>query len=775
MNIKLILYIRKLLVVFILNIILINFFVCLPVYSQDTKPEQKVSDVVVKGNNAVSTDTILLNIKTAKGRDLIQKQLNEDIKRLYATGYFSDVEVELENYLDGVRVIFIVTEKATIEKIVFKGNDSIGDKRLLKEIETKEKNVLSRRVLSADVKKIKAYYRKKGFPLIDVGFSIDEGKDNKVIVTITVDEKTKYVVKKIEFSGNNAFNGKVLQKQMATKKSWWFISGVLDTNTLEEDMQRIKQFYESKGYIDAAVDNELTYNAQDKGIYILINIDEGLQYTVGKVSVSGNIAFNNLEIEDELVLKQGKPYNPAELRADVIRMQTLYFDEGYMNCQIAPDTILRRENQSIDLSYNITEGEVNYINKIRITGNSKTKDVVIRRELRLYPGDKYAGEKLRRSKERLYNLGFFEEIVFDTKPTDKTNRKDLEVAVKESKTGEFSFGGGYSSVERLVGFIQVTQKNFDIMNFPTFTGAGQQLALRATLGSVQRNYELSFTEPWIFGYPYLFGFDLYNTQTLRKSALGYGYDEEHTGGALRFGKEFTDYDRADLIYRLEEVRISDVPLDASSALKDEEGKNTTSSIGLTLTRDTRNNKFNPMSGYLISGTALNGGGPIGGDKDFYKLSSGASLYLNHKEKLVLELKGRLGWVEEYDDTTSVPIYERFFAGGANTIRGYKERSIGPRDPNTSDPIGGGSMVLGSAELTYPVFKNVKIAAFSDMGNVWEQSNDLGSGDYKYSIGTGVRLNTPIGPVKVDFGYPLEEAHPGDKKKGRFHFSMTRGF
>lgn len=738
--------------------------------------EVLVTDIKIEGNHAIGTDTILLKIKTGVGRALIQKQLNDDIKSLYATGLFTDVSAQQEDYKNGERIIFYVVEKAIIKKVTFQGNDSINERILSKEIETKKDDVLSNSVLAADIKKIKAYYHKKGFVLVEVSYNTQIDKDNGASVTIIIDEKVKYKIKKIIFAGNNSFKPDALLKNMTTKTAGWFRSGVLDNTTLEEDIDKIKEFYQNNGFIDVEADSSIEYKNKEKGIYITININEGKKYTTGDISLSGNTVFSKDQLLKDLKLKKGTAYNPSELRNDVIKIQTLYFDKGYMNCKVSPDTLLDQKAQSINITYDISEDEVIYVDKISVTGNSKTKDVVIRRELRLYPGDKFDGSKLRRSKERLYNLGYFEEVIFDTEPTKSPDKKDLIVSVKEAKTGEFSFGGGFSSIERLIGFVEVTQKNFDLMNFPTFTGAGQNLTLRGTFGSVRRDYLLSFTEPWILGYPYSFGFDLYNMETLRKSELGYGYDESHRGGNLRLGKELTDYDRVDLKYRLEEVRIGDVPDDASSALKDEVGKNTISSMGLTLTRDTRDNKFNPINGYMLTGAVEDGGGIFGGDKDFLKFTSDNSVYFNYlDEKLVLELKGSAGWVNEYANSDRVPIYERFFAGGANTIRGYKERSIGPRDLNTSDPIGGEAVIVGNAELTYPLFQNFKIATFYDVGNVWEQSSDIGNGDFKSAVGVGTRIKTPIGPVKIDFGYPLNEAYPGAKKKGRVHFSMTRGF
>ncbi len=742
--------------------------------SQDSKT--RITEITVEGNNAVSTDTVLSRLRTRTGMEFMQKTVNEDIKSLYATGFFTDVSAKAEDYRGGVRLIFTVLEKSVVGKIIFQGNKIYRDELLKKQIDTKELDVLNRRVLSEDIKKIEAFYKKKGFALVKVTHSIEtDDIANTSTLYITIDEKKQYRIKNITFSGNKAFAGNRLMKIISTRTDGLFRSGVLDENLLRQDMERLEAFYRDNGFIDAKAVYTVTY--QDKGIDIAIDIQEGDQYFVGQIIVEGNTVFTNQEIEKDIKMKQGLVYSPNNLRFDVISMQTMYFDKGYMECGVRPATLLDKEARIINITYSITEGGLSYVNEIHITGNPKTKDKVIRREIRLYPGEKFDGDKLKRSKQRLYDLGYFDEVIFDTEPTHDPGRKDLSVSVKEAKTGEFSFGGGYSSVDRLIGFAEVSQRNFDISNFKTFTGAGQILSLKAEIGYVRQNYTLSFTEPWILGYPYLFGFDLFNFERDKKESLGYGYSEKRTGGNLRFGKELTEYDRADLKYRLENIKIGDVDDSALSALHAEQGKNTISSLGLTLTRDTTDSKFNPMTGHVLSGTAENAGGPLGGDKDFYKLTGFANFFFNYDKKLVLELKAMGGWAKEYDDSTHVPIYERFFAGGANTVRGYKERSIGPRDEATGDPIGGEAMLVANAELTYPVFNNFKIAAFYDIGNVWHNSSDtkIKAGDFKSGAGAGVRVKTPIGPVKVDLGYPLDKAHEGDKQKIRFHFSMTRGF
>jgi outer membrane protein insertion porin family len=748
-------------------------------YSADEVPARdssiEITDIAIEGNSAVSSNTILSKISTRVGTKFMQRTVNDDIKRLYATGFFTDVVAEAEDYKGGIRLIFRVVEKSVVGSIVYEGNNIYRADLLKKQIETKEGDVLNKRVLAEDAKKMEAFYRKKGFALVKVEYRYEtDPTTNASTVYITIDEKKQYRIKKITFAGNQNFKGNRLLKIISTRTDGLFRSGVLDENLLKQDMERLEAFYKDNGFIDVKASYSTEYH--DKGIDITIDIQENDQYFVGNVSIEGNQVVGTKEIEKDLKMKQGAPFSPNNLRSDVISVQTLYFDKGYMECSVRPATMLNKESKTIDISYTVNEGVLSYVNEIKITGNSKTKDKVIRRELRLYPGERFDGGKLKKSKQRLYDLGYFDEVIFDTEPTDEPDKKDLAVNVKEAKTGEFSFGGGYSSVDRLIGFVEVSQRNFDITNFKTFTGAGQILRLKAEIGYVRQNYTISFTEPWIFGYPYLFGFDLFSFDRDKKESLGYGYSEKRTGGNLRLGKEFTDYDRVDLRYRLENIKIGDIDDNALQALKDEEGKNTISGLALTFTRDTTDSKFNPMDGHVLTATGENAGGPLGGDKDFYKITGLADFFFNYNKTLVLELKTIGGWAKEYDDSTSVPIYERFFAGGANTVRGYKERSIGPRDANTGDPIGGEAMLVANAELTYPVFKNFKVAAFYDIGNVWHSTDtNIKAEDFKAGAGVGVRVKTPIGPVKVDLGYPLDKAHPGDKQKMRFHFSMTRGF
>jgi outer membrane protein insertion porin family len=321
--------------------------------------------------------------------------------------------------------------------------------------------------------------------------------------------------------------------------------------------------------------------------------------------------------------------------------------------------------------------------------------------------------------------------------------------------------------------VEITQRNFDLFNWPSFVGGGQQLTFRVMAGTRRRNFELSFTEPWIFNRPYLFGFDLYNTTRTRGE--GYSFELKRVGGALRLGHALGDYDRVGVTYRWEDVRVSDVADSATSALKAEVGRNTVSSMTLSYVRDTRDNVFNPLKGYVLQSDIQLAGTVLGGDKDFWKWTGEGSVFFQPLvENQVLELHVSAGLANELADSAAVPIFERFFAGGANSIRGYKERRVGPKDPATRDPIGGEAMTVFTAEYTAPVVEFLKVAGFYDVGNVWDSVGDFGQGGFKSGVGAGLRIKTPFGPVKLDYGWPINPDR-GERRSGRLHFSASRSF
>ncbi len=769
---------RKKMVISVAVIFLCSLFIGVT-YSQISSNENKtITAMKVKNNRAISTETVLSKIKTKVGDKFSQEILNDDLKRLYATQYFTDVSIDVSDYESGVAVTFIVEEKSVIEDIVFKGNTVFRAPKLKATMKSKTNEMLNLALLAQDITEIKSLYVKKGYPAVEVKYAVDLNKEtNKAIVNIAIEERARVKVAGVNIAGNRVIKTNAIRKILGTKPAWLFNPGVFRDDVLEEDIEKIKALYDDIGYLDAKVTPKLDYSDSGKTLNIIFNIDEGKPYLVGDITIKGNLIFPEKDIRPKIRMVSGKPFSSKALREDMVAVRQCYYQYGYMNAVVDVEKNLNQSTGRIDIVYDIDAKEIVYVGKIEVKGNVKTKDVVIRRELRVYPGEKYNGDKLRRSKERIYNLGFFENVSFETEPTEVPNIQNLVVNVKESKTGEFSFGGGYSSVDMLVGFAEITQRNFDILNWPYFTGGGQNLNIKAEIGMVRSNYNVSWTDPWIFGYPYLMGFDFYRASHERREDIGWAYDETRYGGDLVFGKEFTDYLKGNLTYKLENVDIENIIDNASQDFKNEQGSNWISGLTGELVLDTRDNVFNPSRGYVLEGSFEDAGGAFGGDKEFLKGTFSAIYYHTFFEKFVLELKGRGGITGSYGKTDAVPIYERFFAGGANTIRGYKERFVGPRDPGSNDPIGGEALLVGNVELTFPVYENVvKGAVFYDVGNVWSRAGEfMVGGQYRSGAGIGVRVKTPVGPVKVDWGYPLTKNYEDKTQAGEFYFSMSRGF
>lgn len=750
---------------------------------------KQITGLEISGNKSISTNTIVSKMKTKVGMVYQENVLNEDLKRLYLLGYFSDVKIDTQDYKDGLKIVVVVVERPIVESISFTGMRYVnaqGDK-LKKTLKSKEGQYLDYPNLAEDVRAIKKMYDKIGFSQAEIKYNLDLNKEtNRAKVTFVAVEGKKVRIKNITFTGNKAYSSRRLQRLIKTKPAWFvFTPGVLKDEVIKEDIERLKGFYGKNGFADVQVDYEVKSDPKKPFLYITFTINEGKKYLVGSLVIQGNKDISEKDIlgkvKDSL---PNKVFSQEAVKQDISNIQGLYFDRGYISAQVQEATAVDVASGKVNVVYNITENNINYVDKIKIRGNVKTKDVVIRRELRIRPGDKFDGEKLRRSKERLQNLGFFEDVSYDTEDTAAPDKKDLIVDVKESKTGSFSFGGGYSTVDQFVGFVEIEQQNFDWKNWPYFTGAGQNLRFRASLGNLSDGFELSFTDPWIYDYPVSFGFDAYRRSHKRDSSVGYGYDEVTTGGDVRLGKEFTDFVKADTSYRYESIDISNIADNASQDLMDEVGTNKVSSLSFGATFDNRDNVFAPLRGNYLNASTTIAGGPLSGDKDFWKFFGTASHYFPMPFNSVIEVKGRVAVADKYDDTKKVPIYERYFAGGADTIRGYHERKVGPYDTNSKDPLGGNSMLIGNIEYTVPVISFIKVAGFFDIGNVWEKVGQIGqkkdtynnTGSFKKGVGFGIRIKTPLGPVKLDYGIPLDkEPADTDRGSGKVHFSMSRSF
>ncbi|MBI1992378.1 MAG: outer membrane protein assembly factor BamA, partial [Candidatus Omnitrophica bacterium] len=733
---------------------------------------KRVIQVAVSGAKTVAKETILAKAQTKAGGPYLDTVVSEDIRRVFALGYFTNVKVDVEELPDGLKLTFVVKEKPTLAAIEVEGNRALRAPRLLELFAVAKGELYDPRKVKEGVDRVKAEYARKGFSQCEMvsRAQVDEAS-NTATLYLVVDEGSRLRISQILVEGNRAFPDRRIRKVMKTKRRRWFLPGVYDEKVLEEDLDRVRAFYRKHGYQDIQASQAVYRDPAGHGLYVHVTLDEGLQHRVGQVVVDGTVLFPEREIRRVITLKPGAIYSDESLQEDLRLIKQYYGDRGYIHAEVTPDPQLDPAARRVNLTYHVTERELVYVNRIDVQGNLQTKDVVIRRELRVYPGDPFDGAKIRKSLERLYNLGYFEEANVETAPTKAADREDLIVRVKEAKTGSFSFGGGFSSVDRLVGLVELEQRNFDWRNFPQFTGAGQDLRFRTEIGTVRRSFDLSFTEPWIFGHPVSFGIDAYNRTRLRSRNLGLAFEEKQRGGGLRLGKEVTDLVRVGLSYQLFSTEISDVIEEASADLKAEEGTNTISVAGTSVSWDSRDNRLDPTTGWYVFGSANLAGAVIGGDKDFYRLQGGASTFVPHADRFILEGHLRAGIVDAYSDSNEVPIFERFFGGGAGTIRGFRERRVGPRDPRSNDPIGGESTLSATVEEVMTIFKDergrpmLRGAAFLDVGNVWRRVDELGE-SFKSGAGAGIRVNTPIGPVRIDLGFPITEEAEGEGRKPR---------
>ncbi|MCD6219017.1 outer membrane protein assembly factor BamA [Candidatus Calescamantes bacterium] len=741
-------------IVMIISGLLLFYF---PMFAQEGKI---VREVEVKGNRRVSSVLILSRVRTKVGSILSREVLKEDIKRIYTLGYFSDVSVDVSDFQAGVKVSFLVVEKPYISEIRIKGNQMLKEEEIRKAMALSEGDIFLDTILKKDVERIVSLYEKKGFYKVEVTPAHRES-EGKVEIQITIKEGPRIKVKEIRISGNKHIPTSQILKVMKTKRAGLFWRGTFGKEVLEEDVKRIIEFYKSKGFIEAEIEEKkVVYDPTGRFLTLTIKIKEGNRYKVKAIEFSGNNLFPSGKLLSVLTMKVNSPYNPLILEKEAQRIEMLYANSGYITTRVWALPQIDKERKEVDIHYEIEEGPKIYVRLIKIKGNVRTKDKVIRREITIKPGEPFQGDKVKRSRERIFNLGYFKEVRVTTKPTSIPNYHDLIFEVEEKKTGFLTFGLGYSSIERTIGYVELQQSNFDINNPPSFIGGGQKIKLSATIGSVREDYYLSFTEPYFRDKPVSIGFDLFST--LREWDE---YDERRKGIAIRMGKKLTDDLSFSSRYRYQIVKISNLSPDAGEELKEEEGRNDTSSILGGLTLDTRDNIFDPSQGVLTSGSLEVAGGLLGGNIDFYKLRGSFLRYFPWKEKFVWSTHVEGGYVNNYGLTDRVPIFERFFLGGLGSVRGYPYRGIGPEDEE-GNPVGGKVYFLFNLEYKYPITEKVlKGIVFFDAGEVWREPEDIDFNDLKESVGVGIRFNTPIGPVALDYGIPLE------KKGGRLHFSF----
>ncbi len=741
---------------------------------QSAEKKMKVVRIDVHGNQVINTSTILNNMKTRVGVELNQQMVNEDIKRLYGTGFFQDVRIDLEEAVDGMRLIVVVDEKPVVRHIVIEGNRLLKERDVRKDLGLIEGQVLDEFSIKQGINKVKDRYANKGFRFVKIIYQIDMNRATKeATISVTIDEGAKFRVGEVQFEGANSFKERRLRKLMRTKPRniVLFRFGVFREEKFMDDLDRLVAFYQSQGFLDVRVNHDFSYDQAKGKIAIKIQIEEGKQYQAGRVEIKGVQVIPESEVWQRLSILPGMTYSQQGLAQDIQNVREYYFRYGYMNVQIVPDVNLNRDTGKVDIIYQVNEGDLYFVDKVKIRGNTKTKDIVIRRELRIRPGDKFDGNAVDRSKQRLENLGFFEEVSYDTEPGNASNRRDIVFKVKEKRTGELSFGAGISSIDQFIGFAEIAQRNFDLLNWPRFTGGGQSVSLRGRWGTITRDFEFSFEEPYLFNKPISFGLDVYD---IRNENRNVDFREERMGLGPTFSKAFTEFLRAGLGYKIERVRLFDISSDASPDVLLFQGKSLLSRLKAFMNRDTRDNVFFPTKGWVagLSGELI--GTFLGGDEDYYILQANSTKYWSFLGgKHVIEWRVRGGVADDLG-SDKVPVFDRFFAGGLGTVRGYNYKRVGPIEGGSA--IGGDTMVIVNLEYTFPIpyLENFKGAVFVDVGDVERKSYKVDFGEFRVSVGPGIKINTPLGPIAFYYGLPIVNRDTKNRN-GRFEFSLSRSF
>src|SRR6266705_1078800 len=728
-------------------------------------------DVQYTGPQTVSKERILAQMRTRVGQPYSNPVVEQDIETLYKTGSIHNVRIFAQPEGDGVKVIVAVQTRAIMREIEIAGAERIKAKRLRKEIKLRLNQPVNEQQLEEARQKIIEVYQGRGFTDVSVQFRVDpiDEKRGTARVVYTVNEGVKGAVRQVHFEGNAHFSEKVLRKQMKTRAKTlvYFLdkSGRFDEVQLEQDLDKVREFYQNHGYIDVEIKNVRRERTEKGPMIITIVIAEGPQYHVRKLTVTGYQHAREDKIRGLLKMKEGSVYSPKQLRDDAKAVADAYGSGGYVDVVILPEGAPAGP-ALIDVTYKIEEGDRSFVNRINIEGNTRTKDKVIRREVLVAPGDVFNTVRVDITKKRLDNLGYFAKVETYPEDTDIPGRKDLTILVQEKRTGSLSFGGGFSTVDQLVGFAELTQGNLDLFNWPSFTGGGQKFRLRIQYGTQRKDFILTLTEPYFLDRRLALTGQLFYTEANYLSA---DYDQRNYGFMIELRKPINAYMYGTLGYTLQDVDIFNVAASAPDFILSQSGSFVESKIFSSIVFDSRDNPLLSRRGQRITFSPFISGGFLGGDTQIYALDLEGTKYFHLPKDLILLINGEIATVSQWGNGTEVPIFERLFLGGSNNLRGFPFREVGPQQ--NGEPIGGQSMARATLEWTFPIIEKARGAIFYDTGFVNTSEWSFGFNHMASDVGVGLRLDLPIGPLRLDYGYPVMR----DGYNGGGHFNINVGY
>ncbi len=729
-------------------------------------PEQAgaISDIVVQGTQRIEPATVLSYLTVAPGDRFDRQALDQSLTSLFRTGLFADVVLRQE----GATLVVQVVENPIINRIAFEGNERIDSSDLQAEIQLRPRVVYTRTRVQEDVERILEVYRRSGRFAATVNPQIIQLDQNRVDLVFEIEEGPTTGVRSINFIGNRAFSSSRLRDEIQTRETrWWAILATDDTydpDRLAFDRELLRRFYLSQGYADFRVISavaELTPDSEE--FFITFTVDEGERYTFGEVEIDPRLPGLEAEpLRSELESVPGDWYSSVAVERSIDALTAAVEAQQYPFVEVRPVVRRDRDERMINVTYEIDEGPRVFVERIDITGNVRTIDRVIRRELLLVEGDPFNRTRVRQSEARLRNLGFFERVTVTPEPGSAPDRTVLRVQVAEQSTGELSLGAGYSTNDGVLGDITLRERNL--------LGRGQELRFSARLSFTSQEFDVSFTEPYFLDRNISAGVDLF--RITRDNQDESSFDEFTVGFGFRLGYRLSERWRQTLRYTLFQREIENVAPTASRFIQEQAGTTLNSSIGQQLIFDNLDNRIDPTSGQLFR-FGLDFAG-LGGDVHYVRTTLAGNVYYPVLENVVLGVSAEGGYIVGLGE--DVRINDRFFVGGYN-LRGFERAGIGPRDPATGDALGGQAFGVGTVELSFPLGLpeelGIRGRTFGDFGTLTEVDGANGdiqdTGSLRAAVGAGISWASPFGPVQLDLAYPVLSEDFDREQSFRFSF------
>lgn len=738
-----------------------------------------------KGTYTFDESVLRYNIASKAGTKYNERTLNDDIKRLHAMGMFSDVVTETKKTANGkIAIIFRITPQQVVSQILFEGNKAYDTKVLSEKVSFSAGVPLNTPSLQKTAAALREFYRSKGLNEAVVTVSLRKDTENKVKVVFVIQEKLRYRVGSVTFPGAKAIEEGTLRDAIHTRSSflshplfsWFSMAGLYDRELLERDKVLLREEYKKKGLLDFRIKNVKITEEKEKPeiLHIAFEVEEGKPYNVDKVMITGAKHFPVKDLEKLLLMKKGDVYSSLTENKDVKTLENKYYKLGYadlnLRVKLYPDYLTRK----VDVEYLINEGPLYKIHAVNIIGNRYTKDHVIRRELPILPGEPVDMNKVKLSQSRVMGMGLFKKVEANAIRSEEgpVNTKDVHITVQERRFLDAKIGGSWSDSDGLAGMLELSHSNMDILDPSSyFTGGGQRMRAVGIMGLDQYGFELDFTEPWLFGIPLRLDISGYLRNNIYED-----WEDERLGFSVTLTKRiFDEFTTISGGYTFEQVRLHDMEHKLSYKFREYKGRDFIGRMHLSLTRDTRDSALDPRRGYFVNLYASLSSKAFGGSEDYVRLEASAAYhYPFFHDWFVFTIAGKLGTVSTFN-SDPVPLYDRYFLGGGDSVRGFPYRSIGPADYN-KDNYGGEAMYILTTELSHPIYKDyLRGAVFMDMGGCAKDAFEWGKPNI--GIGYGVRIKLPQlkAPIRLDLAFPVLNQQKGVKNSLRFHFSIGASF